>query len=80
MTTSTVQPVAAATTQQSKHLKKPDDVAHKKFLEDLNKKIDSLKKEQVRLTFFFLRSRTYAILNRDHHLHLVVLVYQTLLT
>jgi hypothetical protein len=47
MTTATVQSTTTTTTTQNKNLKKPDDVAHKKFLEDLNKKIDTLKKQQV---------------------------------
>lgn len=43
MTTDVIPP----TTTVHKNLKKPDDVAHKKFLEELNGKIDSLKKQQV---------------------------------
>ncbi|KAI8888245.1 hypothetical protein K501DRAFT_321005 [Backusella circina FSU 941] len=42
MTTDVIPP----TTSVHKNLKKPDDTAHKKFLEDLNSKIDSLKKQQ----------------------------------
>lgn len=47
MTTATAASPSPAHTQL-KNLKKPDDTAHKKFLEDLNKKIDILKKQQVK--------------------------------
>ncbi|KAI7890611.1 uncharacterized protein EV154DRAFT_510984, partial [Mucor mucedo] len=43
MTTADVVPVSAPTF--TKNLKKPDDAGHKKFLEDLNQKIDLLKKQ-----------------------------------
>lgn len=65
MTTADISPAAAApVASYNKNLKKPDDAAHKKFLEDLNKTIDSLKKQNVRCHhhhhhhyFFFLLTR-----------------------
>lgn len=46
MTTTDIAP-APTTTYVNKNLKKPDDAGHKKFLEDLNQKIDLLKKQNV---------------------------------
>lgn len=45
MTTADLAP--ATSPSHNKNLKKPDDAGHKKFLEDLNKKIDLLKKQNV---------------------------------
>lgn len=36
-----------AVISNKKQFKKPDDAAHKKFLQDLNQKIDDLKSQQV---------------------------------